>query len=54
VLALADNDSLRWAMGNAARASVLERGWESIIDQLVNVHYCAVLRAGARDGQVAA
>ncbi|WP_020576973.1 glycosyltransferase family 4 protein [Actinopolymorpha alba] len=44
VLSLAGEPVLRSAMGRAARASVLDRGWEPILDELIDVHYRGVLR----------
>jgi phosphatidylinositol alpha 1,6-mannosyltransferase len=54
VQTLAANPLLRRAMGQAARMSVLERGWERIIDELVNTHYRAVMRPAASRDTVAA
>jgi phosphatidylinositol alpha 1,6-mannosyltransferase len=40
---LAENPPLRQAMARAARESVLQRSWERILDELIDVHYQAVL-----------
>ncbi len=43
VLDLAGDPALRQDLAAAARLSVLGRGWERILDELVDVHYRAVL-----------
>ncbi|GAB3418435.1 glycosyltransferase family 1 protein [Flindersiella endophytica] len=41
---LADDAALRLRMGDAARRSVLRRDWSHILDELIDVHYKAVLQ----------
>jgi phosphatidylinositol alpha 1,6-mannosyltransferase len=47
VLRLAHDEPLRQEMATAARMSVQERSWERILDELIEVHYRAVLRRPA-------
>nr|WP_202897286.1 glycosyltransferase family 1 protein [Actinopolymorpha pittospori] len=44
---LAGNAELRAQMGLAARDSVVGRGWERILDDLIDVHYRAVVESAA-------
>jgi phosphatidylinositol alpha 1,6-mannosyltransferase len=47
VVSLAQDEPWRQGMARAARTSVGERGWERILDELIEVHYRAVLRRPA-------
>lgn len=53
VQTLADDAKLRAELGSAARQSVLRRDWSSIFDELINVHYKAVLQGDRATGLVA-
>jgi phosphatidylinositol alpha 1,6-mannosyltransferase len=50
---LAADQSLRSAMGEAARRRVLGRSWSALVDELIG-HYAAVLGAGATPTRLAA
>ena len=43
VMELSESPGLRESMAESARGSVLSRGWDAILDELIDVHYRAVM-----------